>query len=541
MDRQFNSDIQSGKIVFMVWDAKNDWKVLSVSKSIEPILGYSVEDFKNGVIKYTDLIHPQDLAKVQQEVHFSSQKGKLEFTHEIYRIRYAEGQYRSVYDHTKIIRNDAGEAIEFHGYISDETEILQQKTRLELVLGGTHLGLWDWYPKTDQVFFDERWAEMLGYKLSEIEPSLEAWESRVHPDDIGQCFMDIQAHMAGTTDFYENVHRMMHKDGKWRYILDRGRIVESDMEGNPVRFTGTHTDITALKSIQQALELKKEKYQLLMDNASDAVYLMSMEGRILEASKQSCVMLGYEMDALLKMTVMDLDYDLAPLEFAEIVSSLSSKTVKFEREHRTQSGAVIPVEISAVLIDIHDEKFIYAAVRDMAEIKEKERLLLEMSYLDELTGIKNRKAFIERFHELQALKSRYGSLFSLVLFDLDDFQAINSEYGQVIGDTVLRELTAVVLSDIREADYLFRVGGDAFVILLSETKLSEAINVSNKILKHVQNAMVTVDSEVTISAGVMEVEDDASLDDCYRLAESLLNQSKNAGKNQVASKLATEI
>lgn len=74
---------------------------------------------------------------------------------------------------------------------------------------------------------------------------------------------------------------------------------------------------------------------------------------------------------------------------------------------------------------------------------------------------------------------------------------INIHDEKLIYDAV-RDMTAVVLLDIREV-----------------------INVSNKILKHVQNAMVTVDSEVTISAGVMEVEDDASFDDCYRLAESL--------------------
>ena len=120
-----------------------------------------------------------------------------------------------------------------------------QRERLELVLEGTRLGMWDWNPQTNEVVFDERWAQMLGHSLDEIDFSLESWSSRVHPDDLEPCLADIQAHIEGRTDFYENVHRMRHADGRWVYILDRGRIVARDADGRPIRFTGTHTDITA--------------------------------------------------------------------------------------------------------------------------------------------------------------------------------------------------------------------------------------------------------------------------------------------------------
>lgn len=123
----------------------------------------------------------------------------------------------------------------------------RDRERLQLVLEGTRLGMWDWNPQTDAVTFDERWAEMLGHSLDEIEPSLGGWAERVHPDDLDACFADIQRHIRGEVDFYENVHRMRHADGGWRYILDRGRIVERDAAGRPIRFMGTHTDITAQK------------------------------------------------------------------------------------------------------------------------------------------------------------------------------------------------------------------------------------------------------------------------------------------------------
>lgn len=140
----------------------------------------------------------------------------------------------------------------------------KHRRRLELVLEGTRLGMWDWNPQTNEVVFDARWAEMLGHTLDEIEPGLESWSSRVHPDDLDACYADIQAHIEGRTPFYENVHRMRHKDGYWVHILDRGRIAERDEQGRPTRFTGTHTDISAQREAeQQALALARGRTRFL--------------------------------------------------------------------------------------------------------------------------------------------------------------------------------------------------------------------------------------------------------------------------------------
>lgn len=146
----------------------------------------------------------------------------------------------------------------------EPASLAEQKERLELVLEGTRLGMWDWNPQTNDVVFDERWAEMLGHSLDEIPFTLESWSSRVHPDDLEGCFADIQAHMEGRVPFYENIHRMRHKDGRWVYILDRGRVCAWDEEGRPVRFTGTHTDITTQKEAElRARELAQGRTHFL--------------------------------------------------------------------------------------------------------------------------------------------------------------------------------------------------------------------------------------------------------------------------------------
>ncbi|MCA9634842.1 MAG: PAS domain-containing protein, partial [Myxococcales bacterium] len=146
----------------------------------------------------------------------------------------------------------------------DDESTESQRERLELVLEGTRLGMWDWNPQTNEVVFDERWAQMLGYRLDEIEFTLESWSSRVHPEDLDACLADIQAHVEGRTDFYENIHRMRHKDGRWIDILDRGRIVARDDGGRPIRFTGTHTDISAqCQAERRARELARSRTQFL--------------------------------------------------------------------------------------------------------------------------------------------------------------------------------------------------------------------------------------------------------------------------------------
>lgn len=160
--------------------------------------------------------------------------------------------------------------------------------RLKLVLDSTRLGMWDWNPQTNEVLFDHNWAAMLGVTVDDLTMTLDDWSSRVHPDDMEKCFQDIQAHLTGETDFYENLHRMKHADGRWVYILDRGRVVEHDENGNPLRFTGTHADVTPLKNaeFQASLAVKsKERFFSAMSHELRAP-LHAMLGIVEQVQKQ---------------------------------------------------------------------------------------------------------------------------------------------------------------------------------------------------------------------------------------------------------------
>ena len=146
---------------------------------------------------------------------------------------------------------------------SAKKEIQTSHERLKLVLEGTEIGLWDWNPQTNETSFDKQWCKLIGYTLDEIKPNFSAWESLVHPEDLVQCNIDIQNHIDGKTEFYQNIHRMKHKDGHWIFVLARGQILERDRENQPIRFTGTHTDITHLKKIEHELEESNNKLKQL--------------------------------------------------------------------------------------------------------------------------------------------------------------------------------------------------------------------------------------------------------------------------------------
>jgi len=146
--------------------------------------------------------------------------------------------------------------------IKSKEEILEQHNLLDMAMENASLGFWDWNMVTDEAFFDQRWCQIIGYSMDEIEPHFSSWETRVHADDSEQCYKDIQAHVDGKTTQYSNIHRMKHKDGHWVHILDQGKIVKRDKEGKALQFVGTYQDITERR--QANLALKKMRFYIVI-------------------------------------------------------------------------------------------------------------------------------------------------------------------------------------------------------------------------------------------------------------------------------------
>jgi PAS domain S-box-containing protein len=153
--------------------------------------------------------------------------------------------------------------------ILDKSEnAIKDLQRLESVLHSARIGIWDWYLKTNYVVFNEDWKAMVGFGMSELENNLGTWERLIHPDDKEETYKVLNEHLSGKTPYYESAHRLLHKNGNYIWILDTGQIVERDQEGNAIRATGIHKDITFLKELQLSLEKANASKDIFMADIS---------------------------------------------------------------------------------------------------------------------------------------------------------------------------------------------------------------------------------------------------------------------------------
>lgn len=135
-----------------------------------------------------------------------------------------------------------------------ETALRQSEDRLELALSGGDLGLWDWDLPTGAVYFNERYATLLGYALNEIEHHVDTWRRLLHPEDAPRVMQVLNEHFEGKRPIYEAEQRLLTKEGTWRWVLARGQVVERDGQGNPTRAAGTIHDMTDHHAAAEAIE-----------------------------------------------------------------------------------------------------------------------------------------------------------------------------------------------------------------------------------------------------------------------------------------------
>jgi diguanylate cyclase (GGDEF)-like protein/PAS domain S-box-containing protein len=140
--------------------------------------------------------------------------------------------------------------------------------RLEIALRGAALGLWDWQVPEDR--FSHEMARLnLGYGLDEVPAEGGAWRALIHPEDVGRVVATFEAHFHRETQAYECEFRMRHKDGRWIWLLSRGKVVDRDAGGRPLRMAGTHMDITERKAIE--LELQRLNERLTQLSTTDGL------------------------------------------------------------------------------------------------------------------------------------------------------------------------------------------------------------------------------------------------------------------------------
>lgn len=159
-------------------------------------------------------------------------------------------------------------------------EILKEKEeRLAFALEGNGDGVWDWNAVTDEVTYSKRWKEMLGYRENEIPNLFSEWEKLIHPHDKVCVLKNLNMYLEGSLPVYRSEHRLLMKDGSYKWILSRGKIISWTADGDLLRITGTHSDITYRKEMEQQLKEAKEVAEKTSIKRSEFIANMSHELR----------------------------------------------------------------------------------------------------------------------------------------------------------------------------------------------------------------------------------------------------------------------
>ena len=177
-------------------------------------------------------------------------------------------------------------------------KIKEINNRLELILNSMNDGIWDWNLKTNEVYFSPQWKKMLGFNDDEIISSLEEWINRVNPKHLEQVYEDINNYFQGKTEIYKNEHQVLCKDGTYKWILDRGIIVERDGENNPLRMIGTHTDITFIKELEKQIIKDRDFISTIIDNSNAIIAVINSDGVMFKVNKYAQEFLGYTQEEI---------------------------------------------------------------------------------------------------------------------------------------------------------------------------------------------------------------------------------------------------
>lgn len=259
-----------------------------------------------------------------------------------------------------------------------EEELHKSEGLWKYALEGNGDGLWDWNIKTNEVFFSKRWKEMIGYKNEEIENNFDSWKSRVHPDDLDKVFSDINTHLEGKTDSYINEHRLKCKDNSFKWILDRGIIIERDEEGKPMRMLGTHVDISLSKQMEDTLRENELRNRAMLDLIPDMLFVMTKNGDYLHYHAPGNAKLFAKPEEFLGKNIRNILEPTLANKFLELFEEAARTGQMTIHEYYLDiNGSTERNYFEARIITYGDEDRVLTIIRDITSRKDYETKIEE--------------------------------------------------------------------------------------------------------------------------------------------------------------------
>ncbi|MGB4291741.1 MAG: transporter substrate-binding domain-containing protein [Bacteroidales bacterium] len=257
-------------------------------------------------------------------------------------------------------------------------DLRKAEARWKFAIESTEQGLWDWNVQTGEVFFSKQWKNMLGYEEDEITNSLSEWEKRAHPDDLKQVWEEIEKHFRGETDIYTNEHRLLCKDGTYKWVLDRGKVIEFTGDGKPLRMIGTHTDISRKKEEEKILLEKEALYRFLFEhNPAPMLIYEKSTLNILAVNEALCSNYGYTLAELQNMKLHELVVESEQEILIERAAKVKGYSFSGEWHHKKKDGTMSTVLTHSHELIFEGKEARVIAITDITYLKEIEQELIE--------------------------------------------------------------------------------------------------------------------------------------------------------------------
>jgi diguanylate cyclase (GGDEF)-like protein/PAS domain S-box-containing protein len=408
-----------------------------------------------------------------------------------------------------------------------QSKLEQSEERLRLSLWGSGDELWDWDMQAGQLYRSSSWHQPLEKPgdSQQFPPN----RSEIHPQDVERVTSSLQQHMHGMTPIFEASYRIKAANGQWVWVLDRGKVVQLNEQGQAIRMTGTLKNIQQLKETEERLSL----FARCLDNISDAVMVCDTHFALLEVNPAFVSMTGKSRESVLH-SVFELS--LYPARFLhEIRQSLLEQGYwAGEIEDKRHNGELYQAELSFDVIkdELGQVQQFVGVISDISERKKREAELNRLADTDTLTGLPNRARFSSHLSQLVREQVEHA----LLVFDLDNFKKINDSLGHELGDTLLCKLSERLSLFTRFKAKLYRLGGDEFAVVLENTNDIHSItSLAKDLLKQINLPFFIEQHELAITSSigiVLYPEDGHDPQALLRNADTAMYHAKHEGANR---------
>jgi len=293
-------------------------------------------------------------------------------------------------------------------------------------------------------------------------------------------------------------------------------------------------------------------YKQLHDDAFDAILLLDGQGIVLTCNPSAATMFAYGHAELIGMSLFQL---LSETEASDAMTGIhalirsADKTIecqliedqkiegkRIELTIQNRSGSDMWIEIVMNAMTHGGERCFSATMRDISEQKKREETLKYVANHDLLSGMYNRRYFLERLEQEVQRARRFKHQLSIMMLDVDFFKAVNDSYGHAAGDVVLKDISQQLRNAIRSIDIAARWGGEEFIILLPETDAEGEMVIADKVRKSIADSPIAFADQhinVTISIGITSILDNDTVNDFINRADKALYHVKEDGRNGV--------